>query len=83
MRCLFEDAYSTSCGSSGTGETPQEYATRRSPAAPRKAKRLERKSADPINRLNKIITAGKLDFIEFVYSLRLQKIAAFFIVNES
>ncbi|RFU66317.1 hypothetical protein D0469_16910 [Peribacillus saganii] len=49
-----------------------------SPPAPRKAKRLERKLTDPINRPNKKITAGKLDFIEFVYSLRHCTFSAFF-----
>ncbi|MFS0639023.1 hypothetical protein AB1K84_24370 [Mesobacillus foraminis] len=37
----------TPAGSAWTGETPQELATRRLSASPRKAKRLERKSTAP------------------------------------
>ncbi|XIH32002.1 hypothetical protein C1N70_06755 [Cytobacillus firmus] len=35
VRCLFEDAYSKSCGNSGTGETPQTRSVEEAHRSPR------------------------------------------------
>ncbi|KAB7705503.1 hypothetical protein F9802_13235 [Bacillus aerolatus] len=70
-----------SCGISGTGETPQELLRRGgSPPAPRKAKRLEWKSTDPIHKRNKKDCRHSI-FIEFVYSLKETARSGFFLIK--
>jgi hypothetical protein len=52
VRCLFEAAYSKSCGSSGTGETPQALRAEDAHRPPRGSLSiLERKSTSPQNML--------------------------------
>ncbi|MBG9451588.1 hypothetical protein ABE67_20585 [Cytobacillus firmus] len=49
VRCLFKEAYSKSCGSSGTGENPQKRSVEGAQRPPRGSlSLLERKSTDNI-----------------------------------
>jgi hypothetical protein len=51
VRCLLKEAYSKSCGSGGTGETPQTRSVEEAHRPPRcSLSILERKSTDNIDR---------------------------------
>ncbi|TFI46166.1 hypothetical protein E4O93_19295 [Diaphorobacter sp. DS2] len=71
MRCLLKEAYSTSCGSSGTGETPQTRSVEEAHRLPRGLLSiLERKSTGNIDRLITIIKENKL-LIEFTENIKI------------
>ncbi|XIH31947.1 hypothetical protein C1N70_06480 [Cytobacillus firmus] len=60
MRCFFREAYSTSCGSSRTGETPQTCSAEEAHRTPRGSlSSLERKSSGSISRRKTAIYTKK------------------------